>query len=276
MISIFPGVFFLSLTKPMRKTWKISFLFALLVASICSVATISPSTQPAPADNRYYEMRVYYAAPGKLEDLNARFRNHTTKIFEKHGMTNIGYWVPLENPENKLIYVLAYKDKEAREKAWKDFMADPDWQKAQKASEVNGKLVDKVDAYFMKATDYSPAIKSSKAKNQRTFELRTYNASTGKLNDLHARFRNHTMKLFTKYGMKHVGYWEVIPKDSSEPNTLIYILAHDSKEAGEKSFKSFREDPKWVEAKKASEVNGSLTEKVESVYMKPTDYSQIK
>jgi hypothetical protein len=238
---------------------------------------MAPNIKPTPAaDDRYYEMRVYYAAPGKLEDLNARFRNHTTKLFEKHGMSNMGYWVPLDNPDNKLIYVLSYKNKDAREKAWKDFSADPDWQKAQKASEVNGKLVDKVDSYFMKATDYSPKIKTGKEKTERAFELRTYTATPGKLNDLHARFRNHTLKLFSKHGMKHIGYWEVIPKDGSAPNTLVYILAHASKEAGENSFKAFREDPTWMEAKKASEANGSLTEKVESVYMKPTDYSQIK
>lgn len=230
----------------------------------------------AAQDNRYYEMRIYYAASGKLEDLQARFRNHTTKIFEKHGMTNVGYWVPLENPDNKLIYVLAYPSKEAREKAWKDFGSDPEWQKVQKASEVNGKLVDKVESIFMRATDYSPKINASKTKELRTFELRMYTTPPGKLSDLHARFRNHTIKLFKKHGMTNIGYWEVISKDGAEPNTLMYILAHQSKQAGESSFKSFREDPVWMEAKKASEVNGSLTEKVESVYMSPTDYSTIK
>lgn len=230
----------------------------------------------AAEDNRYYEMRIYYAAPGKLEDLQARFRNHTTKIFEKHGMTNVGYWVPLDNPESKLIYVLAYTSQEAREKAWKDFGSDPEWQKVQKASEVNGKLVDKVESIFMKATDYSPKISPSKGKELRTFELRTYTTPSGKLPDLHARFRNHTTKLFKKHGMTNIGYWEVISKDGTDPNTLIYVLAHKSKEAGETSFKTFREDPVWVEAKKASEVNGSLTEKVESVYMSPTDYSKIR
>lgn len=230
----------------------------------------------AASDTRYYEMRIYYAAAGKLEDLQARFRNHTTKIFEKHGMTNVGYWVPLDNPDNKLIYVLAYPSKEARDKAWKDFGSDPEWQKVQTASQVNGKLVDKVESIFMNAVDYSPKIGSSKGKELRTFELRTYTCPPGKLNDLHARFRNHTIKLFKKHGMTNIGYWEVIGKDGAEPNTLIYILAHKSKEAGEASFKAFREDPTWIEAKKASEVNGSLTEKVESVYMAPTDYSKIK
>jgi hypothetical protein len=230
----------------------------------------------AAEDNRYYEMRIYYAAPGKLEELQARFRNHTTKIFEKYGMTNVGYWVPLDNPENKLIYVLAYPSKEAREKAWKDFGGDSEWQKVQKASETNGKLVNRVESIFMRATDYSPKINPSKGKQLRAFELRTYTTPPGKLPNLHARFRNHTVKLFKKHGMTNIGYWEVIPKDGAEANTLIYILAHKSKEAGEASFNTFRDDPTWVEAKKASEVNGSLTEKVESVYMSPTDYSKIK
>ena len=73
-------------------------------------------------------MRIYYAAPGKLDALNTRFRDHTCKLFEKHGMVNIGYWLPMTNTENKLVYLLAYPSREAREKSWKEFMADPDWQ----------------------------------------------------------------------------------------------------------------------------------------------------
>src|SRR5947199_4754553 len=93
------------------------------------------------ADNGCFELRVYYAAPGKLEALNARFRNHTTRIFEKHGMANIGYWMPTDNPDNKLIYLLAFPDREAARQSWKEFDADPEWQKAAKESEANGKLV---------------------------------------------------------------------------------------------------------------------------------------
>lgn len=107
---------------------------------------------------RFFEMRTYYAAPGKLDALHARFRDHTNKLFVKHGMALIGYWTPAEGAgaANTLVYILAYPSKEAREKSWKDFMADPDWVKAKSASEVNGKLVDKVDSVFLKPTDYSP------------------------------------------------------------------------------------------------------------------------
>src|SRR5438874_4250538 len=124
----------------------------LLLISPFMLAT----TFAAEQDTRCFELRTYYAAPGKLDDLHARFRDHTLKIFEKHGMSNIGYWVPIENPDNKLIYLLAFPSVEAKEKAWKEFGADPEWKTAQKASEANGRLVTKFESTLLTATDYSP------------------------------------------------------------------------------------------------------------------------
>jgi hypothetical protein len=231
-------------------------------------------------DTRCYELRVYYAAPGKLDELNTRFRDHTCKLFEKHGMANIGYWTPLDKTENKLIYLLAYPSREAGEKSWKEFRADPDWQAASKASEVNGKLVTKVESTFLAATDYSPEIKPSTTAEPRVFELRTYTASPGKLDDLNSRFRDHTVKLFERHGMTNFGYWTLMDKGQGADNTLIYILAHKSKEAAAASFKAFAQDPAWVAARKASEdkAGGSLTVKdgVKSVFMVATDYSPTK
>jgi hypothetical protein len=235
-----------------------------------------PVQSMAESDDRFYEMRIYYAAPGKLEALNARFRNHTTGLFEKHGMTNIGYWVPVDNQEDKLIYVLAYPSRDAREASWKAFVDDPQWQEAKTASEVDGKLVDRVESIYMNATDYSPAIQANVGDGPRVFEMRTYIAAPGKLDDLHARFRNHTVKLFSKHGMNHVGYWAPLDADKGADNTLVYILAHGSEDNAKTSFAAFREDPDWVTAKTASEVNGGLTEKVESVFMVPTDYSPTR
>jgi NIPSNAP len=231
-------------------------------------------------DTRCYELRVYYAAPGKLEELNTRFRDHTCKLFEKHRIANLGYWIPIDNPENKLIYILAYPSREAGETSWKEFRADPDWQAASKASEVNGKLVAKVESTFMSATDYSPEIKAGTGAGPRVFELRTYTATPGKLDDLNARFRDHTVKLFDKHGMMNFGYWTPMDKDKGADNTLVYILAHKSKEAAAASFKAFGQDPAWVAARKASEdkAGGSLTVKdgVKSVFMVATDYSPTK
>lgn len=102
-------------------------------------------------------MRTYYTHDGKLDDLQARFRNHTTKYFEKHGMTNIGYWVPRDQP-NTLVYILAYPNKEAATAAWDAFRKDEGWIAARKASEANGPIIVKVVSVFMDATNFS-AIK---------------------------------------------------------------------------------------------------------------------
>jgi hypothetical protein len=114
------------------------------------------SAQAAPAQ-KVYELRTYYTLPGKLPDLQTRFREHTTRLFEKHGMTNIGYWVPQDEPahSNTLVYVLAHDSRDAAMKSWAAFGADPDWVKVRTASEVNGKIVEKVDRVFMDPTDYS-------------------------------------------------------------------------------------------------------------------------
>lgn len=126
-----------------------------------------------------FELRAHFAPPGRLDDLHARFRNHTLKIFEKHGMTSIGYWVPIENPDNKLIYLMAYPSREAREASWKAFFADPDWQEVKKKTEANGPIVSKVESVLLGATDYSPEVKVL-AAGERVFELRTYTASAGR------------------------------------------------------------------------------------------------
>lgn len=112
----------------------------------------------AQAGKRVFELRTYTAPEGKLADLTARFRNHTVRLFERHGMTNIGYWLPQDAPrsQNTLIYVLAHSDREAAKKSWAAFQADPDWRKARAESEVNGRITERVESVFMDATDFSP------------------------------------------------------------------------------------------------------------------------
>ncbi|NBV21457.1 MAG: NIPSNAP family protein [Proteobacteria bacterium] len=252
-------------------------LLALLLA-----ATVTASAE----DTRCFEMRVYYAPEGKLDALHARFRDHTLKLFAKHGITSLGYFVPIgDNPERKLVYFLAYPSLDARNASWKAFMADPDWQKAHKASEANGKLVAKVESAYLSATDYSPLAKAENVGN-RVFELRTYVTEPGRLPNLNARFRDHTVKLFAKHGMTNIAYWTpladqkgaVNPPDKD--NTLIYLLAHASPDAAKASFGKFGSDPDWNAAKKASEekAGGPLTIKggVKSVFLVPTDYSPVK
>src|SRR6266498_318485 len=98
--------------------------------------TLALATMTLSAENRVFEMRTYTTNEGKLDALLARFRDHTTRLFEKHGMTNIGYWVPKDEPlsKNTLVYILAYPSREAAKKSWDAFRSDPDWQKVQKES----------------------------------------------------------------------------------------------------------------------------------------------
>ncbi len=252
-----------------------------LAAIACLGITASANlAAAAEKDTRLYELRIYYAPKGKLDALHARFRDHTLKLFEKHGMTNIGYWTPIENPDNKLIYVLAYPDAAARKKSWEGFLADPDWKAAHAASEKDGKLVSKIETLFLHLTDYSPTPKPEAGSKERVFELRTYTTTPGNLGALNSRFRDHTMKLFEKHGMTNLWYWNLAKDQKLADVTLVYLLAHPSVEARNKSFDAFRADPDWIKARTASEekAGGSLTTKdgVKSEMLKPTDYSPTK
>lgn len=128
------------------------------VLALVAAASFFAGRSQADSKGRVYELRTYTAAEGKLGDLEARFRNHTLKLFEKHGMKNIVYLVPMDGPraQNTLVYLLAHESREAATKSWSDFRNDPDWQKAQKASEVNGKLTTKVESEFLTPADFSP------------------------------------------------------------------------------------------------------------------------
>jgi len=132
-------------------------LAAAMVPAVLAMTPMSAMAQPAAlAGPAFYELRTYYANPGKLEALQSRFRDHTLRLFERAGMTNVAYWSKQDAGDGVLIYILAYPSKEAREASWAKFRADPEWKAAAAASEANGKLVAKVESVFMTMTDYSP------------------------------------------------------------------------------------------------------------------------
>lgn len=239
---------------------------------------------PGAESGEVYELRIYTTNEGKLDALLARFRDHTCRLFEKYGMTNVGYWTPLakeDGADNTLIYVLRHKSREAAKESFAAFAKDPEWQAARKASEEAGKILTKPpESIFLAATDYSPPVQIAAAGTPRVFELRTYTTAPGKLAALHSRFKTHTMKLFSKHGMNHVGYWVPADPEKGAGSKLIYILSHASEEAGRASFQAFRADPDWIKAKSESEKDGSLTlpqpEGVKSVYMRATDFSPLR
>jgi hypothetical protein len=114
----------------------------------------------AQQDGVVFELREYHAAEGKLDDLLARFRNHTITIFNRHGMESVAYWTPTDDPlkGKTLFYILKHPSREAATANWAAFHDDPEWKSVSAASEVNGKLVEKVESTFLKLTDFSPKL----------------------------------------------------------------------------------------------------------------------
>ena len=129
---------------------------------VLSLATAGLALYAAKGDEkmntRVFELRTYHSAPGKMEALHARFRDHTLKLFEKHHMTVVGFWRPTDEQQAKrqLVYLLAFPSQEAAIKSWKDFQADPEWKAVKAASEKDGALAEKIDSVFLKPTDFSP------------------------------------------------------------------------------------------------------------------------
>ncbi len=161
---------------------------------------------------------------------------------------------------------------------WKAFLADPDWKAAYAASTEKGKLVAKIESQFLQATDYSPELPISAEDPQRLFELRTYTTHPGKLSNINARFRDHTIDLFAKHGMTNLIYWNLMADQEGKEVTLVYLLAHQSAGSRTASFDAFRIDPAWQKARTESEKDGKILIKggVESVLLKPIDYSPLQ
>lgn len=250
------------------------FLLPLLLLSTSVVPMSAAADTAAPV----YELRVYYTHPGKMPDLLKRFREHTCGLFEKHGMVNIGYWLPVEaKDQDKLYYILEHKSRDAAKASWKAFIDDPAWHAVRDASEAAGKIVNKVDSIYLVTTDYSPNWPASAATGSRIFELRTYVCNDGKLDALDARFRNHTLKLFEKHGMTNLPYFHPTDENKGAGKTLIYLLAHKSVDAAKASFNSFRQDPDWIKVRTESEAAGAiLVSPPSSIFLSSVDFSKLK
>ncbi|HLJ48335.1 MAG TPA: NIPSNAP family protein [Bryobacteraceae bacterium] len=131
---------------------------ALFSTLAIGIACLSPLRTHAQNSTRVFEIRTYTAPEGKLDALKARFRDHTIDIFNRHGMTSIGYWVPQDSPksQNTLIYIIAHPSRDAARQHWREFAADPEWKKVAAESEANGKIVDHIESVFVDPTDFSP------------------------------------------------------------------------------------------------------------------------
>jgi hypothetical protein len=144
-----------------RRTLLQSIPVAAFLPATLFAASQPGNTTPAQDSAGVFELRIYHAAPGKLADLLARFRDHTIKLFDRHGIKSVAYWLPLDEPDksNTLIYILHHPSREAAAANWKSFQDDPEWKSVKEKSEANGKLVDKIDSTYMALTDFSPPLR---------------------------------------------------------------------------------------------------------------------
>ncbi len=251
----------------------------LSITSMCAVLLFAIAfLASAPVAAQVYELRTYTTNEGKLPNLHARFRDHTVGLFDKHGMESIGYWVPVDEPaaSNTLIYVLRHESRDAAKASWRAFATDPAWQKVAKESELDGRILAKFpESVYMEAADFSPALGAGSTDGG-VFELRTYKVGEGKLGNLDARFRDHTIAIFDRFNMKSMAYWHPVDEPDSK-DTLIYILHHESREAAAKAWQAFIADEEWGTVFAESRKDGPLLREAPgSVFLVGTDYSSIR
>ncbi len=264
-----------------------TLLNASLVVAVCATLFSNATAQQPTTkkDGKLYELRFYTTNPGKLPDLHARFRDHTLKLFEKHGMENIIYWNVVEgaaksddDKDNMLLYIIAHKDEAAKDASWKAFIADPEWKAVAAKSEEKGKILAKApSAIFMRETDFSaidePVNKNSDAP-ARLWELRQYNDGAERVPHTVDRFNSGEKEIFTKHGMQTVKFWT-----ATDNSAFIYLLAHKDKASSDASWKGFRSEfPEFMKKYRDSHPNlptgrGSGND---VRFLVPTDYSPRK
>jgi len=216
--------------------------------------------EPRLKNGPVYELRTYIAARDRFEHLVKRFREHTDRLFRKHNMEPVGYWVPTEGPsisKRTFVYVLKHQSRYDAWKNWVAFTNNREWQRVLDQPVFKGLLIGKPESVFLKLTDFSDKVRNKIEKPGGVFELRTYTAAKGKLTALNSRFRNHTARIFTRHGMKNVAYWT--PFDSPDSSSqLTYLLHHSNRAQADMSWKSFADDTEWKKVAKESQRNGKL------------------
>ena len=226
-----------------------------------------------------YELRIYAVNKDRLGHLIKRFRNHTDRIFRKHHMEAVGYWLPTDGTprqRRKFVYILKHPSRYAAYKNWTAFSNDREWEAVLDEPEFRGLLSERPSSIFMTANDYAAKVRDPITKPGGTFELRTYTSAKGKLAPLNARFSEQTSKLFRKHSMANLGYWTPFDRPEST-NTLIYLLHHSSRDHADKNWRAFGSDPAWLEVARDSQREGKLLSKnPERLYLKPTDFSPLR
>jgi hypothetical protein len=266
---------------------------AFAAGAVCAAAPEAAPADPEPTQtpphrllpelpSSLFDLRVLQAAPGKLDALHARLRDHQIPLLEQHGVVTLAVFVPAGENPGQLVYLLtATEGLGPMLEGWAGFRRDPQWAEIAKETNRNGDLVVEEDYDRLVRTSWSPRFPPESPIESGVYELRTYTCpDPDKHIALLERFREHTMKLFEKHGMRNIVYWVPDERPASQEQ-LVYLLGHESREAAKQSFAGFRQDPDWLAAREASEktAGGSLTVAktgVVSEFLVPAEYSPLK
>ncbi len=226
-----------------------------------------------------YELRIYSANEGRHAHLIKRFREHTDRLFRKHGLEALGYWIPTEGPAKKrrrFVYLLKHPSRYAAYENWVAFFNDREWEAVLDRPEFQSLLSQRPESIFLRENDYSALKEVAINEPGGIYELRTYVTAPGKQVALNARFRGHTRRLFEKHGMKNIGYWTPFDRPESG-NTLVYLLHHASRKQADASWKAFVADPEWHGVRQKSEADGKLlASPPERIYLKALGFSALR
>lgn len=246
----------------------ITALFSAIVAAPAS----AQSPTPTAPDTRLFELRVYHAAKGKFDALNARLRDQSLRLFEKHGMANVGYWASGEGPDQKVVFLLAHPDRAARDRAWTALTADPEWMQVRQSTEAGGKLVARIEEVFLTPTDFSPAVTPTRAEEPRVFELRVFAAEDGNLGQLLARTRSG-LKSLKKEGVECVGSWTLAAGQPGANSILVCLLARHP--SPPRSW-NWVVDPTLITALLTGDDTATSPDVRKTELLRPMDYSPLK
>jgi len=248
------------------------------VASAQDIRAAKPVANPVVAppaatqDQQVYELRTYFASPGKLDDLHNRFKNHLLAFQEKYGIKNLGLWVPTDNPKRMIVALVSYPSMQARESSWARLAGDPQWIQARRASEANGRILDAVREEILTADQAADAM-TFMGKSDYSFEIRRFTAESGKAEDVKVLVRD---QVYDEVGKSNavIRFFSPTGEGNRTSTTLMAFIVRPKADAESTEFVTTRggiSTGGGSNATAATRIPGEIV-----TTLKPTEYSPSK
>ncbi len=204
------------------------------------------------ARGEVYELRTYHVAENKMEPLLTRFRDHSLALLSTHGMTHMGYWLPVDESERsrRLVYIVAHQSVAAGRASWGAFSKDPAWQRARDESERTGKLVTAFDSVYLEPVSVDNVLLNTlreSAARSRLYELRVFQSEKGRQAEWVGALQLKGMPLWQKHGMQVVALWRSVPTPKNSSESVAVLFVHVDAESAEAKGRALAADPAWTE-----------------------------